>query len=541
MALSSPLSPPPPSVSPSSSAEALGQADLGPAYTAIRASIASAEQASNRPPSSVRLLAVSKGQSAEAIARLAALGHLDFGENRLEEAQAKFPALKRDFPALRLHFIGHLQRRKIQGMVALCDTFHALDRLALIEPLARAADSLGKKLPCFIQVNLGREPQKSGVLPEDLPALVDAVRQARGLALEGFMVLPPHSAPPEPYFEELGASGEAIWSFGALHGHESRLSGCHPSRSDGGPRRDGFIRPSCLTDGRSVFDLIFLSQESKKLLKQNSNSEDLMELTIKLDSLRDALGHVGGAVERQTPMEIISHILLEAKAGGGLTITGNDTYLEMSQELEEANVKKTRPGDAFARAFCGPGGKTPQRERNDAHPRRDNAARASSVRARQCETSPRWTRITFRPLWGARTFSVQSDVSSQIVSQTDRVALARDEFGYLASLSERRLSGVGRIQPAALRGCDGWGIVWAAIRCRSGIKTSPTTRKSLFRKRTVLLLGSMLAAAHDGQELAVGLSESRINFRLGTRTLCSTLVDGRYPGLPPSHPRRRQI
>ena len=201
MALSSPLSPPPPSVSPSSSAEALSQA-----YTAIRASIASAEQASNRPPGSVRLLAVSKGQSAEAIARLAALGHLDFGENRLEEAQAKFPALKRDFPALRLHFIGHLQRRKVQGMVALCDSFHALDRLALIEPLARATDSLGKKLSCFIQVNLGREPQKSGVLPEDLPELVDAVRQgqARGLALEGFMVLPPHAAPPEPYFEELG-------------------------------------------------------------------------------------------------------------------------------------------------------------------------------------------------------------------------------------------------------------------------------------------------------------------------------------------------
>ena len=199
MALSSRSFPPPP-LSPSSPpSPALEQT-----YTAIRASIASAEQEANRPPGSVRLLAVSKGQSAEAIAELAALGHLDFGENRLEEAQAKFPALKRDFPALRLHFIGHLQRRKIRGMGALCDSFHALDRLALIEPLARAAEALGKILPCFIQVNLGREPQKSGVLPEDLPALVDAVRQARGLGLEGFMLLPPHSAPPEPYFEELG-------------------------------------------------------------------------------------------------------------------------------------------------------------------------------------------------------------------------------------------------------------------------------------------------------------------------------------------------
>jgi len=165
----------------------------------VRAAIAKAERVAGRASGSVALIAVSKTHDAEAIAPLIAAGQRLFGENRVQEAQAKWPALRERAPDIALHLVGQLQSNKADEAVALFDTIHSLDRPSLVAALARAMDRKGRRPDCFVQVNIGDEPQKGGCAVADLPALLAEARAA-GLPVVGLMCVPPADVEPAPYF-----------------------------------------------------------------------------------------------------------------------------------------------------------------------------------------------------------------------------------------------------------------------------------------------------------------------------------------------------
>lgn len=145
------------------------------------------------------LIAVTKGRSVEEIEALVAAGQRDFGENRVQEAAAKWPDLRRRHPGLRLHMIGRLQSNKAEEALALFDTIHSLDRDSLLAALVKAADKAKRAPPVHVQVNIGAEAQKGGVAVGDLPAFLDRVR-ASPLPLAGLMCMPPAGQQPGPYF-----------------------------------------------------------------------------------------------------------------------------------------------------------------------------------------------------------------------------------------------------------------------------------------------------------------------------------------------------
>ena len=152
-----------------------------------------------RKADDVTLIAVSKTQSVAAIEALIAGGQAEFGENRVQEAQAKWPDLRARHPALRLHLIGQLQSNKAEDAVVLFDVIHSVDRLSLVTALAKAIARTGRDPDCFLQVNIGDEPQKGGCAVAELPALLDAARAA-GLRVAGLMAIPPGEVEPAPYF-----------------------------------------------------------------------------------------------------------------------------------------------------------------------------------------------------------------------------------------------------------------------------------------------------------------------------------------------------
>lgn len=156
-----------------------------------------ASMAQRRDP--VTLIAVSKTQDAASIVPLIAEGHRVFGENRVQEAAAKWPALCDATPDIRLHLIGQLQSNKAEEAVALFDAIHSVDRPSLVTALARAMDKVGRRPDCFIQVNIGDEPQKGGVPTADLAGLL-AHAHAAALPVAGLMCLPPAGVEPAPYF-----------------------------------------------------------------------------------------------------------------------------------------------------------------------------------------------------------------------------------------------------------------------------------------------------------------------------------------------------
>ncbi|MBX9813488.1 MAG: YggS family pyridoxal phosphate-dependent enzyme [Sphingomonas sp.] len=180
---------------------------LAPAerLAAIRARIARAAALAGREPNDVTLIAVSKTHAAEAIAPLIAAGQRVFGENRVQEAAAKWPALREAAPDIQLHLIGQLQSNKAAEAVALFDAIHSVDRPSLAVALARAMDKAGKRPACFLQVNIGDEPQKGGVPTAKLPALL---AEARALPIAGLMCLPPADREPAPYFALLAKLAE---------------------------------------------------------------------------------------------------------------------------------------------------------------------------------------------------------------------------------------------------------------------------------------------------------------------------------------------
>jgi pyridoxal phosphate enzyme (YggS family) len=149
-----------------------------------------------------QLIAVSKMQSAEAVRAAVVAGQMVFGENRVQEARAKFPDLRRDYPNLELHLIGPLQTNKAQDAVELFDVIQTLDRPTLADALAKAMEKTGRKPRLYIEVNIGREAQKAGVLPEGLDLFL---RQCRGKGLEifGLMCIPPQHLDPRPFFTHL--------------------------------------------------------------------------------------------------------------------------------------------------------------------------------------------------------------------------------------------------------------------------------------------------------------------------------------------------
>ncbi len=166
---------------------------------AVRDHLARAAALAGRKPDAVELIAISKTHPAEAITPLIEAGQRSFGENRVQEAQAKWPALKAAWPDIRLHLVGQLQSNKADDAVALFDAIHALDRPSLAEALARAIAKAGRAPRLFVQVNIGEEAQKGGCAIADLPALLAQCR-ALGLAIAGLMCVPPADTEAAPYF-----------------------------------------------------------------------------------------------------------------------------------------------------------------------------------------------------------------------------------------------------------------------------------------------------------------------------------------------------
>jgi pyridoxal phosphate enzyme (YggS family) len=152
-----------------------------------------------RDPADIQLIAVSKGRSREEIEALIAAGQRDFGENRVQEALAKWPDLKAGDPDIRLHGIGRLQSNKAAEAVRLFDVIHSLDRASLLDALVREAGKAGRTPSLYVQVNIGEEEQKGGCPIADVGALVDLVR-ASPLPLAGLMAIPPLGLEPAPYF-----------------------------------------------------------------------------------------------------------------------------------------------------------------------------------------------------------------------------------------------------------------------------------------------------------------------------------------------------
>lgn len=178
---------------------------VGERLAACRAAIAHAARGVGRDPAAITLLAVSKTQPQAAIEEALAHGQRHFGENRVQEAAAKFPALRANYPDLRLHLIGHLQTNKARDAVRLFDVIESLDRPSLAEALAAAMVREERRPDLLVEVNLGDEPQKSGVMREAADDFIAACKVRFGAALIGVMGIPPVAADPAPHFAWLAA------------------------------------------------------------------------------------------------------------------------------------------------------------------------------------------------------------------------------------------------------------------------------------------------------------------------------------------------
>jgi pyridoxal phosphate enzyme (YggS family) len=165
----------------------------------VSAAIAKAAGTAGRRAEDVTLIAVTKTHPPEAIEPLILAGQNVFGENRVQEAAGKWPELRGRHPEVRVHLVGQLQSNKADDAVALFDAIHSVDRPSLVGALAKAMDKADKRPDCFIQVNIGDEPQKGGCATADLPALVELCREA-GLPVVGLMCVPPAEVEPAPYF-----------------------------------------------------------------------------------------------------------------------------------------------------------------------------------------------------------------------------------------------------------------------------------------------------------------------------------------------------
>ncbi len=168
--------------------------------SAVRGRIAAAAAEAGRNPADIALVAVSKTQPAARIAAALAAGHRIYGENRVQEAAARWPALRAAWPGIALHLIGPLQTNKARDAVALFDCIQTLDRPRLARALADEMLRAGRRIPCYVQVNTGEEPQKAGVLPLEADRFIGACREEFGLPITGLMCIPPVDEEPSLHF-----------------------------------------------------------------------------------------------------------------------------------------------------------------------------------------------------------------------------------------------------------------------------------------------------------------------------------------------------
>jgi len=166
----------------------------------VRREIARACRDARRDPASVTLVAVSKTFDAAAIGPVIDAGQRVFGENRVQEAKAKWPPLRSKHPSLELHMIGPLQSNKTKDAVALFDAIHSIDRPSLCEALAKEIQKQGRHPTLLVEINTGGEPQKAGVLPQNADAFLARCRDSHGLAISGLMCIPPADEAPAPHF-----------------------------------------------------------------------------------------------------------------------------------------------------------------------------------------------------------------------------------------------------------------------------------------------------------------------------------------------------
>jgi pyridoxal phosphate enzyme (YggS family) len=170
------------------------------ALAAVEAEIARACKDGRRDRASVTLIAVSKTFAADAIAPVIAAGQRVFGENRVQEAKAKWPALISSYPGIALHLIGPLQSNKAKEAVALFDAIHSVDRPSICQALAKEIKSQNRHPELFVQINTGEEPQKAGVAPAEADAFLAGCRDTYGLTISGLMCIPPVDEPPAAHF-----------------------------------------------------------------------------------------------------------------------------------------------------------------------------------------------------------------------------------------------------------------------------------------------------------------------------------------------------
>lgn len=164
------------------------------------AAIADAAKEAGRDPASVRLIAVAKTHGPEVVEAALAAGQRRFGENRVQEAAAKYPGFRDAYPDLELHLIGPLQTNKARQAVGLFDVIQTVDRPKLAEVLAAEMAAADRRPRCLIQVNTGEEPQKAGISPADADAFIADCRDRLGLPVTGLMCIPPADEPPAPHF-----------------------------------------------------------------------------------------------------------------------------------------------------------------------------------------------------------------------------------------------------------------------------------------------------------------------------------------------------
>jgi pyridoxal phosphate enzyme (YggS family) len=166
----------------------------------VRAEIEKAARAAGRESRSVILVAITKTFAAEHILPVLESGHRVFGENRVQEAKAKWPALRERFPDIELHLVGPLQSNKAREAVALFDVIHTIDRPKIAAALAEEMEKQGRRPRLLVEINSGAEPQKAGALPEAADAFLAECRACYGLVIEGLMCIPPINEPPAPHF-----------------------------------------------------------------------------------------------------------------------------------------------------------------------------------------------------------------------------------------------------------------------------------------------------------------------------------------------------
>jgi hypothetical protein len=196
--------------------------------TDVRRRIAAAARSAERDPAGITLVAVAKTHPAERIELALAAGQRVFGENRVQEAAAKWPALKRAWPDTELHLIGPLQTNKARDAVALFDVIESLDRPKLAQVLAAEMARSGRRPACYVQVNTGEEPQKAGIAPTDVDAFVRYCRLDAGLPVAGLMCIPPVDEEPSLHFALLGKiarrNGIGILSMGMSADYEVAIA-----------------------------------------------------------------------------------------------------------------------------------------------------------------------------------------------------------------------------------------------------------------------------------------------------------------------------